>query len=448
MSSPEKFPIVIIGSGFGGIAMAIALKRAGDRDFVMLERAGEVGGVWRDNAYPGAACDVVSRIYSFSYDQDYAWSTEFAPQPEILAYVRGVVERHDLRRHIRFDTEVVAARFDGVAALWRLETALGGQIETPVLISAVGLFNRIKIPDFPGRETFKGAQFHSARWDHAFDLAGKTVAVIGNGASAVQFLPKIAPLVKQLYLSQRTPQYVLPRSIFPGTGAWDARLQRYRWLRGLARLKIFLAYETFVWRRKWRPQARLKGEAGFRAMLATKIADPVLRAKLTPDFPIGCKRQLVSNEWFETLIRPNVAVIDAPIAAITETGLKTADGTERDADAIIYGTGFTPTDYLQPMKITGLGGRELNQAWREGAEAYLGITVTGFPNFFMLYGPNTNAITSIIYMLECQARYIADCIRALRARRAAYMNVRAGRQARFIAEVQRRFGPTVQAMSL
>jgi cation diffusion facilitator CzcD-associated flavoprotein CzcO len=447
-ATAERIPIVVIGAGFGGIAMAIALRRAGERDFVMLERASDVGGVWRDNSYPGAACDVVSRIYSFSHDQDYDWSTMFAPQPEILDYIHGVVDRHGIRRHIRFDTEVAAARFDAATALWRIETAAGAAIETPVLISAVGLFNRVKIPDFPGRQSFTGAQFHSAAWRHDVDLAGKTVAVVGNGASAVQFVPKIAPQAKQLYLFQRTPQYVLPKTIFPGTGEWDARLQRHRWLRGVARLKIFLAFEKFVWRRKWRPKARLKGEAGFRAMLAAKVADPVLRAKLTPNFPIGCKRQLVSNEWFDTLIRPNVAVIDTPIAAVTETAIKTSDGAERAVDVIIYGTGFTPTDYLQPMRVAGLGGRDLNQAWREGAEAYLGIAVTGFPNFFMLYGPNTNAITSIVYMLECQSRYIVDCIRALRARDAAYMNVRAGRQARFVAMLQRRIAPTVQAMSI
>lgn len=444
----ERIPIVVIGAGFGGIAMATALRRMGERDFVMLERAADVGGVWRDNSYPGAACDVVSRIYSYSHDQDYEWSTIFAPQPEILDYIHRVVEKQGVRAHIRFNTEVISARFDEDRAVWRIETGSGGQIETPVLISAVGLFNRAKIPDFPGRDSFKGPQFHSSGWRHDVDLTGKTVAVIGNGASAVQFVPKVAAKVKQLYLFQRTPQYVLPRTIFPGTRPLDAKLQRHRWLRGVARLKIFLAFEKFVWRRKWRPNARLKGEAGFRAMLAAKIPDPALRAKLTPNFPIGCKRQLVSNEWFDTLIRPNVEVIDTPIAAVTETGLRTKDGAERRVDAIIYGTGFTPTEYLQPMTVTGLGGRDINAAWREGAEAYLGITVTGFPNFFMLYGPNTNAITSIIYMLECQSRYIADCVRALRDRGAAYMNVRPERQASFVAMLQRRIAPTVQAMSI
>lgn len=446
-STAERIPVIIIGAGFGGIAMAIALRRAGDHDFVILERAADVGGVWRDNSYPGAACDVVSRIYSFSYDQNYEWSTAFAPQPEILDYIHGVVKRQGIRPHIRFNTEVRSAQFDDGAALWRIETATGQQLETPVLISAVGLFNRIKIPDFPGGASFKGVQFHSARWRHDIDLAGKNVAVVGNGASAVQFVPKVASLAKQFYLFQRTPQYVLPKSVFPGTGNWDMRLQRRAWTRGLARLKIFLTFEKNALRRKLRPNARVKGEANYRAMLATKIADPVLRAKLTPDYPMGCKRQLVSNEWFDTLIRPNVSVVDTRIAAITETGIRTADGVERPVDVIIYGTGFTPTEYLQPMRIAGLGRRDLNEAWREGAEAYLGISVAGFPNFFMLYGPNTNAATSIIFMLECQARYIVDCIRTLRVRHAAYMDVRAGSQARFIAEVQRRFAPSVAAMA-
>jgi cation diffusion facilitator CzcD-associated flavoprotein CzcO len=445
---PAHAPIVIIGAGFGGIAMAIALRRAGERDFVMLERAADVGGVWRDNAYPGAACDVVSRIYSFSYDQDYAWSTTFAGQPEILDYIHRVVERQGVRPHIHFNTAVASAVFDEARGIWKLETDSGARIETPVLISAVGLFNRIKIPDFPGRDGFQGAQFHSANWNHGFDPRGKRIAVVGNGASAVQFVPKIAQQAAQLFLFQRTPQYVLPKRIFPGTAAFDARMQRVPWLRGLARTKIFIGYERFVFRRKWRPKARLKGEAGYRAMVAAKVKDPVLRKKLIPNYPIGCKRQLASDEWLDTMVRPNVEVIDTSIAAVTETGLRTADGAERAVDAIIYGTGFTPTDYLQPMHIAGLGGRDLNSAWREGAEAYLGITVPGFPNFFMLYGPNTNAITSIIFMLECQARYIVDCVRALRTRGAAYMNVREERHRGFAAMLQRRIALTVQAMSI
>jgi cation diffusion facilitator CzcD-associated flavoprotein CzcO len=438
-------PILIIGCGFGGIALAIALKRAGLNSFIILERASDVGGVWRDNSYPGAACDVVSRLYSLSGDQDYKWSTAFAPRDEIFSYIKGCVERHRIREYVRFDTEVANATFDAAAGTWSVETARCERFVTPVLVSAVGLFNNPSVPDIAGREQFKGEQFHSARWNHAYPLAGKSVAVIGNGASAVQFIPRIAREVEKLYLFQRTPQYVLPKTFFPGTGDWDKWLQRHPRLRGLARLKIFFMFERFIWRRKWRPHLRLKGEAGFHKLLEAKVKDPELRRKLTPNYPMGCKRQLVSDEWFDALARPNVEVVDNPIERIEPEGVRTRDGAFRRVDAIIYGTGFTPNAFLTPMRIRGLGGRDLNEAWRDGAEAYLGLTINGFPNFFMLYGPNTNAVASIIYMLECQARYIVSAIRALRRKGARYMNVEAGAQKRFVDEAQVRLAQTIPA---
>jgi cation diffusion facilitator CzcD-associated flavoprotein CzcO len=438
-------PILIIGCGFGGIALAIALKKAGFEAFTILERASDVGGVWRDNSYPGAACDVVSRLYSLSDDQDYAWSTAFAPRDEIFSYVKLCVERHGIRQHVRFDTEVLSAAFDAAAGTWAFETARGERFTTPVLVSAVGLFNNPTIPAIAGRDQFKGVQFHSARWNHDYGLTGKTVAVIGNGASAVQFVPKIAPQVKQLYLFQRSPQYVMPKTFFPGTSDWDRWLQRHPWLRGLARLKIFFMFERFIWRRKWRPHLRLKGEAGFRKLLEAKVKDPELRRKLTPNYPMGCKRQLVSDEWYDALVRPNVELVDSAIDAIEPDGVRTSDGQLRRVDAIIYGTGFTPTAFLTPMRITGLAGRDLNEAWRNGAEAYLGLTVAGFPNFFMLYGPNTNAVASIIYMLECQARYVVSALRVLRRRGARYIDVRPDVQKRFNAEAQGRLAETIPA---
>jgi cation diffusion facilitator CzcD-associated flavoprotein CzcO len=437
--------ILIIGCGFGGIALAIALKQAGLNSFIILERASDVGGVWRDNSYPGAACDVVSRLYSFSYDQDYPWSTAFAPRDEIFTYIKRCVERHGIREHVRFEREVASAAFDAQAGTWTVATVGGERFVTPVLVSAVGLFNNASIPDIAGRDQFKGTQFHSARWDHACSLAGKRVAVIGTGASAVQFIPKIAREVAQLHLFQRSPQYVMPKSIFPGTGAWDQWLQRHPRLRGIARLKIFFMFERFIWRRRWRPHLRLNAEAAFRKLLETKIKDPVLRQKLTPNYPMGCKRQLVSDEWYDALVRPNVEVVDTAIERIEPDGIRTRDGKVRQVDAIIYGTGFTPTAFLTPMRITGLGGRDLNEAWREGAEAYLGLTVTGFPNFFMMYGPNTNAVASIIYMLECQARYIVSAIRTLGRRGARFMNVRADMQRRFNEEAQARLATTIPA---
>lgn len=441
----QHVPILIIGCGFGGMALAIALKNQGMDDFVILERAGAIGGVWRDNSYPGAACDIVSRLYSFSYDQDYAWSEAFAPQAEIAQYQKVVAARHGIIPHVRFNTEVRSATFDETSGHWRVETGAGHTLITPVLVSAVGLFSNPHIPDIPGRAEFKGEQFHSSHWNHDYPLRGKTVAVLGNGASGVQFIPKIAEEVAQLYLYQRTPQYVLPKAFFPGTGKWDAWLEKHRSLRWLARLRIFIGFEKFIFRRRFQPHLRLRGEEGYRKMLEAKIADPVLRKKLTPPFPMACKRQPVSDVWFDTMLRPNVEVIDTPIERIDADGLIGKDGVHRKVDAIIYGTGFTPTDYLTPMTIKGIGGRDLNDDWRLGAEAYLGITVTGYPNFFMLYGPNTNAISSIIFMLECQARYIVSAIKTLRRKRARFMNVRADVQRRFNEKQQKALSQTVQA---
>jgi cation diffusion facilitator CzcD-associated flavoprotein CzcO len=438
-------PILIIGCGFGGMALAIELKQSGMNDFLILERANDIGGVWRDNSYPGAACDVVSRYYSFSFDRARDWTENFAPQAEIWKYQKSVADRFGIVPHVQFNTEVHNADFDETTGMWTVKTASGQTFTTPVLVSAVGLFNTANIPNIPGRETFKGPSFHSSAWRHDVPLAGKTVAVIGNGASGVQFIPHVAREVKQLYLYQRTPQYVLPKSIFPGNTKWDTWLQSHRSLRWLARLKIYLAFEKFIFRRRFRPDLRLRGEEGYRKMLADKVKDPVLREKLTPKYPIGCKRQLVSDVWLDTMIRPNVEVVDTAIQAIDAEGISTRDGKHRKVDVIIYGTGFKPTTYLTPMKIKGLAGRDLNDAWRMGAEAYLGITVTGFPNFFMLYGPNTNAISSIIFMLECQARYIVSAIKTLQRKRARFMNVRPDVQKSFNAEQQAMLATTVQA---
>lgn len=438
-------PVVIIGCGFGGMAMAIELKKSGMNDFIILERAADIGGVWRDNSYPGAACDVVSRFYSFSFDREREWSQTFAPQGEIWQYQLEIVERFGIRPHVRFNTEVMRASFDEKYGEWTVETADGHKIVTPVLVSAVGLFNTANIPDVPGREQFQGVTFHSSNWNHDYDLNGKTVGVIGNGASGVQFIPKIAPLVAKLNLFQRSPQYVMPKAIFPGAGEWDLWLQKQPGLRWLARLKVYLTFERFIWRRRWKPHLRLAGEAAFHKLLAAKVTDPELRRKLTPNYPMGCKRQLVSDVFYDAMIRPNVEVIDTGIERIVADGIITRDGTHRKLDAIIYGTGFKPTSYLTPMQIRGRGGRDLNEAWRDGAEAYLGVTVTGFPNFFMLYGPNTNAPSSIIFMLECQARYILSALRTIRKKGARYMDVRTDVQKDFNVEAQARLATTIPA---
>jgi cation diffusion facilitator CzcD-associated flavoprotein CzcO len=442
----QYHPIVIVGCGFGGIAMAIALKNEGINDFRIFERAADVGGVWRDNSYPGAACDVVSRLYSFSFEQGYPWSSPFAPRAEIFDYIKQCAAKYDVLRHVQFNTEVTSARFEDKAAIWHVRAHTGESFATQILISAVGLFKEPNIPAIPGRENFKGVQFHSARWRHDFDCAGKSVAVIGNGASAVQFVPEIAQEARKLLLFERTPQYVMPKRAFPGTSRLDAWLGKKRWLRSIARLKVYLTFESLPLRRQLFPMARLKGEAAYRAILTSKVRDPVLRKKLTPDYSLGCKRLLGSDLWLTTLLRPNVDVIDTPIARITSSGVETIDDAVHTVDAIVFGTGFRTTEHLVPIQITGLGGKDLGTEWSRGAEAYFGITVSGFPNFFMLYGPNTNTPTSVIFMLEREARYIVRCLRKLRSEQARYMNVRIDAQRRFNAEIQDRLSRSVAAM--
>jgi cation diffusion facilitator CzcD-associated flavoprotein CzcO len=447
-ASPVRHtPILIVGCGFGGLALTIALKKAGISDFTILERAAGPGGVWRDNSYPGAACDVVSRLYSLSGDQDHDWSQAFAPQAEILAYYRRCFDRHGVAPHVRFNTEVRRASFDAASATWTITANTGETWRTPIFVSAVGLFNQPIIPEIPGRDSFKGKQFHSAGWDHSYKLAGKRVAVLGSGASAVQFVPHVAEEAEKLHLFIRTPQYVFPKTFFPGTSSWDAWLQKHPRLRWLARLKIYLMFERFIFRRRFFPEMRKLGEEGFRQLLAQKVADPELRRKLTPDYPLGCKRVLVSDRFIDAVIRPNTEVVTTKIARILPDGIETADGRVYKVDAIIYGTGFKPTEYLTPMRIYGLGGRDLKDVWREGAEAHLGITIAGFPNFFLMYGPHTNAITSIIFMLECQARYIAQCARTI-MRHGGYMNVREDAQRKFIAETQARLSRTIPALAI
>jgi len=433
--------IVIVGAGFGGIGLAIALRKAGIRSFTILERAGEVGGVWRENRYPGAACDVASRMYSYSFECDWPWTRKFAPQPEILAYLKHCVAKYDLEPHIRFDTEVAGARFDEASARWRIALAGGEQVEADVFVSAVGLFNRPRYPDIPGRESFAGVQFHSARWNHDYPLDGKTVAVIGTGASAIQFVPAIAPRVGKLHVFYRSPQYVFPRGAapLPEHPTW---WQRHPLAHRLERMRIFASFESRG-RQRGSPRMTAEGEARFRAILEAKVRDPELRRKLTPSYPLGCKRTLFSDDWFDALQRPNVEVTDTAVAEILPAGVRTRDGAVRPVDAIVYGTGFTPTDYLTPMHITGLAGRDLNAAWRGGAEAYLGMTVAGFPNFFMMYGPNTNVVGSIVFMLESQARYIVDGVRTLARRGAGTMTVLEAAQRRFNDEIQRRIAATV-----
>ncbi|MFA5885785.1 MAG: NAD(P)/FAD-dependent oxidoreductase [Acidimicrobiia bacterium] len=393
--------IGIIGAGAGGIASGVRLLEAGYDDFVILEKASGVGGTWFHNRYPGLQCDVPSHLYSFSFEPHWLWSRPYGNGPEIRAYMEHVVERYGLTPHVRFDTAVVAARWDDERSVWRLTTGAGEVLELDVVIAGLGMFNELNYPDIPGLDDFGGHTFHSARWDWDHDLTGETVAVIGSAASAVQFVPEIAKEVGQLHLYQRAANWVLPKIDTPYT---EAELEHFRTHPEdvvALRRKIFDQidpYLTFM-----NPeQLTARTEIGLEAIAV--VEDPEVRRKLTPSVPYGCQRPLVSNYYFPTFNRPNVELVTEPIVGVTEAGVVTADGTERAVDTIVLATGFKTTQFLSAIEVTGTDGTELADAWSGGAHAYLGITTAGFPNLFMLYGPNTNN-GSIIYMIEAQVEY-------------------------------------------
>ncbi|MET4896599.1 alpha/beta hydrolase fold domain-containing protein [Sphingomonadaceae bacterium jetA1] len=436
---------IIIGAGFGGIGIAHALRARGIRDFVLLEKAAGVGGVWRDNVYPGAACDVPSHLYSFSFAPNPNWSRVFAPQAEIHAYLERCAAEDGLYPHIRFGTEVAGAAFDEEADLWVVRLADGGELRARLLFSAVGQLSRPAVPRLPGSEDLAIPAFHSAHWDHDIPLEGKRVGVIGTGASAIQFVPAIADRVAHLTVFQRSAAYVISKADRP----YSARERRRFARSGLAmrrhRLGIYLRYEA-----RALAFTRFKGLmdvfAGrpFRTLLRREVPDPAIRAKLTPDYPIGCKRLLLSNDYLGTMSRPDVALVTDGIRRLTPHGVETVDGQTREFDVLIYGTGFAATEFLSPMRITGRDGLDLNRVWNAGASAYLGITVPGFPNFFMLYGPNTNlGHNSIVYMLESQIAHVMRCLDRMEASGASRVEVAPDAFARQDAHVQARLTQTV-----
>ena len=443
-SASHRSPrIAIIGGGFAGLGTAYYLRQAGIESFTIYEKAAEGGGVWRENTYPGAACDVPSHLYSFSFEPHYPWSCRYGKQAEILDYQRHVARKFDLGRHFRFGREVAGAEYDAARGLWKLAFTDGELVEAEILVSAVGQLHRPAYPDLPGMQRFAGKAFHSARWDHACDFDGKTIAVIGSGASAVQFLPELAKQAGKLYLFQRSPGWCIPKfdRAFNGFERW--LLKTFPALYDLDRRRIFWFIEFLASSMVRRGLLSRMAEGVLRllakGLMLAQVRDPTLRRKLTPDFPVGCKRTLLSNDWLRALARPNVEVVTENVAEITTDGVKTADGALRDVDLIVYGTGFAATQFLAPMDLKGTDGQSLRALWQNGAEAYLGVSVAGFPNFFMLYGPNTNlGAGSIIYMLEAQGRYIAQCATLLQARGLKSLDVRAEAQQSYNQEVQQR----------
>ena len=435
--------VIIIGAGFGGIGMAITLKQQGYDSFVVLEKAADLGGVWRENIYPGAACDAPSHLYSYSFESNYEWSRKFAPQPEILAYIRHCAKKYGVESHIRFNSEVTGAEFDDQSSIWNVRTKDGRTTQASILISAVGQLHNPSIPNLPGPAAFAGKSFHSAQWDQSWDLTGRSVAVIGTGSSAIQIVPAIADKVRQLYVFQRSPGYFRPKPDRPYDAIELARLRRYPIMRLLDRAKLYCQSEARFINFSFPPLNR-RAQRLFNSYLEQQVKDEALRNQITPSYAVGCKRGLPTNDWLPTLLRDNVELVTTPVSEVVQDGIRTQDGKTRLVDTIIYATGFKATQFLAPMRIRGSDGKDLHDIWADGAEAYLGITVSGFPNMFLIYGPNTNLPHSpVLYMLESQFQYIGKCLDLMFRRGLRRMDVRPEAQARYNASLQRRLQKSV-----
>ena len=434
----ERFKVVIVGTGFSGLGQAIQLEKAGIRDYVILEKAGEVGGTWRDNSYPGCACDVQSHMYSFSYEQNPDWSRSFSAQPEIFEYLKGVADKYRLREKIRFGVELTGAHWDERERRWTATTKDGREFVTQFLVSGVGGLHIPQVPELPGIGKFKGQTWHSAQWNHEYDLHGKRVAVVGTGASAVQFVPKIAPDVAELTLFQRTPPWIMPKPDH-AMPSWARTLfKRVPGTQRLYRNALYWLLEARAIGFNGHPAIMKAGELIAKRNIAKGIKDPALRKKVTPDYTMGCKRVLISNDYYPALSRPNVEVNTAGIKEVKAHSIVDSAGVEHEVDAIVYGTGFKVTDALEYLDITGVDGRDLAKEWAvEGMRTHKGITVSGFPNLFFLLGPNTAlGHNSVVFMIESQSRYVVDAIKLADSRDAAALDVRPGVQDKFQQDIQ------------
>lgn len=438
---------LIVGAGFAGLGMGIRLRQAGLDNFLILEQSSGLGGTWHDNRYPGAACDIPSHLYSYSFENNPSWSRAYADQGEILAYLERCAEKYQVKPHIRYRRKVVAARYDDARGKWSVQTEDGRTYTARVLITACGGLSRPSVPKIAGLSSFQGPVFHTARWRNDVPLEGKRVAVIGTGASGIQVVPELAPRVQQLHVFQRTPGWIVPKTDKPISAPERARFAKFPWLQQLARLWLYLRQEmvapTLTGFPRWFEFGRHLERQALR-YLELSVADPVLRAKLTPSCRIGCKRILLSNDYYSALQRPNVSLVTSPIREITPACIQTQDGAEHAIDALILATGFQAADAMAPFTLRGRNGLELGEQWKNGAEAYLGTTVAGFPNFFMLYGPNTGlGHNSIVYMLESQIAYVVDAIRILHERSLKSVEVDKAVQDEFNSDLRGKLDRTV-----
>ncbi len=444
----QQYEAVIIGTGFAGLCAAIQLRKHNIENFVLLEKDNEIGGTWRDNTYPGCACDVRAMLYSFSFELNTKWSREYPQQEEILAYLKHCAHKYGIYGKTRFNQEVSRADYDEESGLWQVQTREGEEFTARFLLTGTGQLNRPNIPDIPGKDTFEGESFHSARWNHSFNYHGRRVAMIGNGASALQIAPELATHVQRLDIYQRDANWIIPRGD-----------RAYSWLEKWAFSNIPMAAEAY------RTRIYLQNEMHWPILLASpdgilrkvfeelvmgimrsKVSDEEKRRKLTPSYPAGCKRVLISDDYYPTVARSNVELVDSPIYEITPRGILTTDGKEREVDAIVFATGFKSTELLSPIEIYGRGGLSINEAWQDGPEAYLGVSVYKFPNMFMMYGPNTNlGHNSIVFMIENQVNHIVKCIQRVREEKLKSIEVSGIAMRSYNREAQQALAGTVWA---
>ncbi|MBM9576872.1 NAD(P)/FAD-dependent oxidoreductase [Leptospira sp. 201903070] len=443
-SENQILDAVIVGTGFAGLGMGVRLKEKGIHSFVILEQADGVGGTWRDNHYPGAACDVQSHLYSFSFERNPNWSRMYGLQSEILEYLNHCADKYDLRPQIHFNTSAESAVFDERSGFWNVKASNGNTYKAKSLINGSGGLSRPVLPDVPGLKKFKGKMFHSARWDHSYDLKGKTVGVIGTGASAIQIVPAIQSEVKKLTLFQRTAPWVISKPDRAISGFERALFRFFPPAQWIFRFAIYWMLEFRVIAFTILPGLMKVLEFFAKGYLKKNVSDPVLRKKVTPSFTIGCKRVLISNEYYAALQKQNVDVVTSGIREVRENGVLTQDGVEHPLDALILATGFQAADAKAPFPVKGIGGLDLNEAWKNGAEAYLGTTVSGFPNMFLIVGPNTGlGHSSMVLMIESQINYALQCILSLNRKKLKFINVLKEAQDRYNEKIQSRLEKSI-----
>ncbi|HLD67288.1 MAG TPA: NAD(P)/FAD-dependent oxidoreductase [Pseudomonas sp.] len=436
--------IAIVGSGFSGLGMAIRLKQQNEQDFLLFEKEAGVGGTWRVNNYPGCGCDVQSHLYSFSFEQNPNWTRMFAKQPEIQGYLEGCWEKYQLQDKTLLNTEIARLEWDEQQERWQIEDRAGNRYSAQFVVSGMGALSTPSIPPLKGLENFTGTQFHSQQWNHDYDLKGKRVAVIGTGASSIQFIPQIQREVAKLDVFQRTAPWIMPKPDRAISAGERERFKRFPLVQKLWRGLIYAMLESRVIGFAWAPKIMKLAQWVGKRFIAAQIKDPELRRKVTPDYTMGCKRVLISNDYFPALTQPNVDLITTGIEEILANSIRTLDGQEHPVDAIIFGTGFSPSDPLPRGTLFGRGGVDLLDTWPDGPQAYKGTMTAQFPNLFFLMGPNTGlGHNSMVYMIESQIHYVLGALKLLGERNLQSLEVKREVQDRFNGKLQGSLGSTV-----